>query len=93
MHCKTPAEHRAMMSLALEALLEGRINVPMANAAASLSAEIHKSLNSEWDRALYMAENLSYQQARILNKQLVQGPTIDDDEDDYQGAIEVCPDE
>jgi hypothetical protein len=53
----------------------------MANAAAGLSAEIHKSLNSEWDRALYMAENLSYKQAKILNKQLVMGPTIDGDDD------------
>ena len=63
---RTPEALRATILEAIEAVLEGRINVAQANAVSSLSAELHKSIKAEWDMRCYAAENLSYEQARLV---------------------------
>lgn len=62
----TPEEHRAILLSAMEALLEGRLNVPMANALASMSAEVHKNLKQEWDMRVYAAENLTLEHGQVV---------------------------
>jgi len=62
----TPEEHRAILLAAMEALLEGRINVQMANALASVSAEVHKNLKQEWDMRVYAAENLTLEHGEVV---------------------------
>ena len=61
----SPAEHRALLLESIECVLEGRINVSQANAVASISAEVHKSLKQEWDMRVYAAENLTYDKGRV----------------------------
>lgn len=58
--------HRALLIGAMEALIEGRINVPQANALAGLSAEVHKSIRQEWDMECYAAEHFALASAKIL---------------------------
>jgi len=62
----TPQEHRALLLAAMEALLEGRLNVQMANALASISAEVHKNLRQEWDMRVYAAENLTLEHGQVI---------------------------
>ena len=62
----SPGEHRAILLASMEALLEGRLNVPIANALTSLSAEVHKSLRQEWDMRVYAAENLTFDHGRVV---------------------------
>jgi len=62
----TPQEHRALLLAAMEALLEGRLNVQMANALASISGEVHKNLRQEWDMRVYAAENLTLEHGQVI---------------------------
>lgn len=62
---KTPADHRALLIAAMEALCEGRLNVAQANALAGLSAEVHKNLRLEWDMRVYASENISIEAGKI----------------------------
>lgn len=61
-----PAELRSIMLGAMEALLEGRINVARANALAGLSAEVHKSIAQEWDMRCYAAETLHLEAGQVM---------------------------
>jgi hypothetical protein len=63
---QTPAEHRALLLAAMEALCEGRLNVAQANALAGLSAEVHKNLKQEWDMRVYAAENLTLEHGKVV---------------------------
>ncbi len=76
----TPQDLRAALMLTIEGVMEGRVNVERANAIASLSGEIHKSIRQEWDCRVYVAENFSYGQARLV------GPVLGLDESVYEGA-------
>jgi hypothetical protein len=62
----TPEEHRAILLSAMEALLEGRLNVQMANALSGISAEVHKNLKQEWDMRVYAAENLTLEHGQVV---------------------------
>lgn len=62
----TPAEHRALLLAAMEAVCEGRLNVSQANALVGLSTEVHKSVRQEWDMRVYAAENLTIHQAKVV---------------------------
>ena len=62
----TPEEHRAILLSAMEALLEGRLNVNISNALAALSAEVHKNLKQEWDMRVYAAENLTLSHGQVI---------------------------
>lgn len=62
----SPAEHRALLLAAMEGLLESRVSVPMANALASISSEVHKSIRQEWDMRVYAAENLSLESGKVI---------------------------
>lgn len=53
-----PAKHRAFLLLTMEGVIRGAVNVAQANAVASLSAEVHKSIRQQWDMQTYAAENL-----------------------------------
>lgn len=64
------AELRTLLAEGICAVMEGRINVSQANAVVGLSSELHKSIRQEWDMRLYVAENLSYNQAQIVNSVL-----------------------
>lgn len=55
---RSASEHRRLLLDAMVALVEGRMNVPQANALATLSGEVHKSLKLEFDILCYGAENL-----------------------------------
>lgn len=52
-------KHRALLIGAMEALVEGRMSVPVANALSALSSEVHKSIRQEWDMICYSAENFA----------------------------------
>jgi len=62
----TPSEHRALLLSAIEAVAEGRMNVPQANAIVGLSCEVHKSIRQEWDMRVYAAENLSLEAGKVV---------------------------
>lgn len=62
----TPGEHRALLLASIEAVCEGRMNVPQANAVVGLSAEVHKSIRQEWDMRVYAAENLTLEHGRVV---------------------------
>jgi len=62
----TPGEHRALLLASIEAVCEGRMNVPQANAVVGLSAEVHKSIKQEWDMRVYAAENLTLEHGRVV---------------------------
>ncbi len=62
----TPAEHRALLLGAIEAVCEGRMSVPQANAVTGLSAEVHKSIRQEWDMRVYAADNLSLAHGKVI---------------------------
>lgn len=62
----TPAEHRALLLSAMEAVCEGRMNVSQANALVGLSGELHKSIRQEWDMRVYAAENLTLEHGRVV---------------------------
>lgn len=64
-----PNELRSVLLHCIEGVMEGRINVPQANAIADLSAEIHKSIKLEWDIRIYSSESIDYESA-ILKKSL-----------------------
>lgn len=76
----TPAEHRALLLAAMEALVEGRLNVAQANSLAGLSAEVHKNLRQEWDMRVYAAENLNLIDAEVVK--LIGVDNADDDDAD-----------
>lgn len=59
-------EHRALLLASMEALCEGRMNVSQANAVASLSSEVHKSIRQEWDMRCYAAENLTLHNSKVV---------------------------
>ena len=61
-----PAEHRAILLHSIEALLEGRITVPMANAVVGLSGELHKSIKQEWDMRVFASENLNLKHGEVV---------------------------
>ena len=61
----SPSEHRAILLMTMEGILEGKVSVPMANAIASVSSEVHRSLRQEWDMRVYAAENLSLDKGRV----------------------------
>ena len=69
----TPAELRSLLLECAVRVMEGRTNVSQANAVASLSAEVHKSVRQEWEMRCYAAENLSLEDGRIVRGLL--GPT------------------
>lgn len=62
----SPEEHRALLLASIEAVCEGRMNVPQANAVTGLSAEVHKSIKQEWEMRCYAAENLTLEHARVV---------------------------
>jgi len=62
----TPAEHRALLLRTMEGILEGKVSVPMANALASVSAEVHKNLKQEWEMRCYASENLTFEHGNIV---------------------------
>lgn len=67
----TPAEHRAILLAAMEALCEGRLNVAQANALSGLSAEVHKNLRQEWDMRVYASEHLTLDGGQVIK--LIEG--------------------
>lgn len=69
----SPAEHRALLLAAMEALCEGRLNVAQANALVGLSGEVHKSIRQEWDMRVYAAENLSLEAGKVVKMLEVAG--------------------
>lgn len=54
----SPEEFRRKLMDTMSALIEGRVSVSQANAVSALSAEVHKSINSQWDMACYAIEHL-----------------------------------
>jgi len=47
-------------------VLEQRVNVSQANAVASLSTEVHKSIRQEFDMRCYVAENLRLVKGKVV---------------------------
>jgi len=68
----TSAELRSMLGATIEALLEGRIEVARANAVASLSSELHKSIKSEFEMMNYMdGDEWSISAQRIVRTKIL----------------------
>lgn len=51
---------------AIEAIVEGRMNVSQANAIVGLSGEVHKSIRQEWDMRVYASENITISGGRLI---------------------------
>ena len=62
----TAADLRGALLTTIQGVLEGKINVAQANAVASLSEEVHKSIRQEWDMRVYANENLTLKSARVI---------------------------
>lgn len=54
----SPEDHRRLLLDTMAALVEGRVSATQANTVAALSAEVHKSINSQWEMACYAIEHL-----------------------------------
>lgn len=72
------SELRAALLESIAAVMEGRMNVSQANAVVGLSGELHKSIRQDWDMAVYAAENISYDQGRVINTVLDSGRLLED---------------
>ena len=57
---------RGALLASIEGVLEGRVNVSQANAIASLSGELHKSIRQEWDMRVYANENLTLDSSHVI---------------------------
>ncbi|MGJ8660712.1 MAG: hypothetical protein ACSHXL_01615 [Bacteroidota bacterium] len=57
---------RGALLASIEGVLEGRVNVSQANAIASLSGELHKSIRQEWDMRVYANENLTLDSGQVI---------------------------
>lgn len=66
---------RGALLATIEGVLEGRVNVAQANAVASLSGELHKSIRQEWDMRVYANENLTLDSGQVIK--LLEGNTDD----------------
>ena len=64
---KTADDLRGALLASIEALMEGRMSVPQANAVASLSEELHKSIRQEWDMRVYANEHLNLEGGRVIS--------------------------
>lgn len=62
----TANDLRGALLASIEGVLEGRVNVAQANAVASLSGELHKSLKQEWDMRIYANENLTLDSGKVI---------------------------
>ena len=81
--CKTPSEHRALLASCIESLIEGTIRESTANAVGLLSAEIRLSMKEDFERKVYISENVSIQeQARVLKGECIL--TISEDSKDVE---------
>ena len=70
----TAADLRGSLLAAIEGVLEGRVNVAMANAVVGLSGELHKSIKQEWDQRVYANENLSLEAGQVIK--LLEGDNV-----------------
>lgn len=57
---------RGALLASIEAVLEGRLSVPQANAVVGLSSELHKSIRQEWDMRVYANENLNLEAGYVI---------------------------
>jgi len=57
---------RGALLATIEGVLEGRVNISQANAVASLSTELHKSIKQEWDMRIYANENLTLENGQVI---------------------------
>ena len=57
---------RGALLATIEGVLEGRVNISQANAVASLSTELHKSIKQEWDMRVYANENLTLENGQVI---------------------------
>jgi len=48
------------------AITEGNMNTKQANALTSLSGEVHRSLELEWDMRCYVEEHLFLEEGAII---------------------------
>lgn len=62
----TANDLRGALLATIEGVLEGRVNVAQANAVASLSGELHKSIRQEWDMRVYANENLTLESGQVI---------------------------
>ena len=63
----TPDELRSILIAAGRSVIEGKITVQQANALASLSAEVHKSLKMEYVGQILAKEKLGIDQGKIIS--------------------------
>jgi hypothetical protein len=54
----TANDLRSMLLATIHGVMTGKVNVARATAVASLSGELHKSIEQEWNMRVYAAENL-----------------------------------
>ena len=62
----TANDLRGALLASIEGVLEGRLNVSMANAVVGLSGELHKSIRQEWDMRCYANEHLNLEAGRVI---------------------------
>lgn len=68
---ENPDELRSLLVAAARAVIDGKLNVQRANAVASLSSEVHKSIRLEM-----VGQALSEKSMAIENGKLVEFPRI-----------------
>ena len=57
---------RVALLATIEGVLDGRVDVAQANAVASLSTELHKSISQEWDMRVYANKNLTLDSGEVV---------------------------
>ena len=63
---KAPEDFRAVLMNTALGVLEQRISVSQANAVASLSVEIHKSIRQEFEMRCYVSKDVVLHAGRVL---------------------------
>lgn len=57
MRLTRPQEHREFLLEAMRGVMDGKVPINAANAIATLSSEVHSSIEQEWKMRVYMHEN------------------------------------
>jgi hypothetical protein len=65
-YINSPETLRTALLASIEAVIEGRMNVPQANSVAALAAEVHSSVRQEFDMRCFAAQSLTIEQQKLI---------------------------
>lgn len=83
----SPAALRAVLLQSIEKVMCGKMSVPQANAVASLSAEVHKSVRQEYDMTMYALQQLGMRDGTNILELDAEDENSKRDDNDAEGNV------